>query len=298
MMHRIESSWASRPQAGVPSGQSSQAPTSVTGLSGNTINVAGVGFDPLTLNQGDVRTAGGPDTSTSQTSTLAPSSQYSCRMLFVLLCVPYGWSGIPELKSSVIQIPESQDDDAFFREFQKHYRSLRGFMHSWFDLREFSFCHAARFEKWDLDSLGWFCDEMPPDQDIYEYVPQPAPKPYMGLLTRHEWWHRFHRPARTRGVRNAFQKMPKRTRPFQISTDASREYVWGLHAHLRLSVKMVLMWTTLILFIITLGGWIFMTQWLSHHSGDLQNAAVPVTLVMMTWGLLSLPLSWVINEDN
>jgi hypothetical protein len=120
-MHRIESSSASRPQAGVPSGQSSQAPTSVTGLSGNTINVTGVGFDPLTLNQGDVHTVGGPDTSTSQSSTPAPSSQYSCRMLFVLLCVPYGWSGIPELKSSVIQIPESQDDDAFFREFRKHY---------------------------------------------------------------------------------------------------------------------------------------------------------------------------------
>ena len=240
--------------------------------------------------------AGGSNTAASPPLTPASSSQYSSRVLFVLLCVPCGWFGVPELKSSVIEMPESQDDDAFFREFRKHYRSARGFVHYWFDVRQFSFCHASRFEKWDVDSLGWCCNEMPPDQDTYEYVPQPPAEPYERILTKHEWWDHFYRPAKTQGLQGAFKKMPKRKHPFQISMDASREYVWGLHAHFRISNKMVLMWTMLVIFVITLGGWVFMTLWLLHHSGDLQNAVVPVTLVMMALGLLCLPLSWCISS--
>jgi hypothetical protein len=166
-VHQIESGSTSRPQAGLPSGQFYQTTRPATDISSTTGIVAGTS-EPLASTQGNIHTARGPSTVASIPSTPAPSCQYSSRVLYVLLCVPYGWFGVPELKSSVIEIRESQDDDVFFDEFRKHYRSLRGFMHYWFDPRQFSFCHASRFEKWDVDSLGWFCDEMPTDHVRYE----------------------------------------------------------------------------------------------------------------------------------
>lgn len=292
----MHSGSTSRPQAGLPSGQFYRTTRPATDISGTTGIVAGTS-EPVASNQGNIRTARGPSTVASIPSTPAPSCGYSSRLLYVLLCVPYGWFGVPELKSSVIEIRESQDDDVFFDEFRKHYRSLRGFMHYWFDPRQFSFCHASRFEKWDVDSLGWFCDEMPTDHVRYEYVPQPPREPYKGLLTKRQWRCRFHRPARTPGLKGAFQRIPKRNCPFQISTDASHEDVWGLHAQLRVSDKLLFMWMTLIVFVITLGGWIFMMRWLFYHPGDLQSAVAPVTLIMMAWGLLCLPLSWVSKKD-
>jgi hypothetical protein len=286
-----------RPQGALPSGQSYRAAMSATAVGSPAGIVAGASSRPLASTQGNVHTVRGLSAVASLPSTPAPSSQYSSRVLYVLLCVPYGWFGDPELKNSVIEIPESHDDDAFFIEFRKHYRSMRGFMHYWFDPRQFSFCHASRFEKWDIDSLGWFCDEMPTDQATYEYIPQPPREPYKGLLTKQQWRRCFHGPARTPGLKAALPRIPKRNCPFQISTDASQEYVWGLHAQLRFSDKILFMWTTLIMLVITLGGWIFMSRWLFHHSGDLQNAVAPVTLIMMAWGLLCLPLSWVSKRD-
>jgi hypothetical protein len=297
-MRQTESGLTSRPQAEVPSVQSSQTTRSSTEVTGITGIAASTSSEPLASSQRNMHTARARCVAAALPSTPAPSSLYSSRVLYVLLCVPYGWFGDPEIKNSVIEIRESEDDDAFFCEFRKHYRSLRGFVHYWFDPRQFSYCHASRFEKWDVDSLGWFCDEMPTDQAIYEYAPQPPSEPYKGLLTIHEWRHRFHGPGRTRGLQSALQKIPKRNCPFQISTDASREYVWGLHARLRVSDKILLMWTTLITFVITLGGWVFMSRWLFHHSGDLQDAVAPVTLIMMAWGLVCLPLSWVFKRDT
>lgn len=296
-MHQAENGPTSRPQAGFPAQPPSQTTTSPTKLNCSTGTMGATGSGSLASSQDDIYTARRPEIATAVPSNSTSSSQYSSRMLYVLLCVPSGWFGFPELKTSVIEIRESQDDNAFFCDFRKHYRSLRGFIPHWFDLREFSLCHTSRFEKWDVDSLGWFCDEMPADQAIYEYVPQPPPQPYECILTKHEWRHRFNQSARTPGLQNAIQRMPKRNCPFQISADASREYVWGLRAQLQVSVKKVLMWMTLIIFMVTLAGWVFMTQWLIHHSGDLQNAVAPVTLIMMTLGLLCLPLSWVFKAD-
>lgn len=60
--------------------------------------------------------------------------------------------------------------------------------------------------------------------------------------------------------------------------------MWGLHVELRPSFLVVLMWQIAI----TAGGWAFMGWWLSSHKGDLQNAAVPVTLIVTAvialWG--------------
>ena len=63
--------------------------------------------------------------------------------------------------------------------------------------------------------------------------------------------------------------------------------MWGLHVELRPSFLVVLMWQI----VITAGGWAFMAWWLSRHPGDLQNAAVPVTLIVMAVMALWAPIS-------
>jgi hypothetical protein len=217
-----------------------------------------------------------PKPASGPSSNVASIVQCPSRPLFVLLCVPRGWTELAALKYSIIEISETQHDDAFFEELRSHYRALRGFWHHWFDPRQFSFCHASRFERYGADRLGWWCNEMPPDEKIYEYIPRPAATPYKRLLPKHEWHERFYQVFRNQGLREAVEMMPKRNCRFQISTHVSREYMWGLHAQLRISDKMVFAWVLAI----TLGGWVFMAWWLRHHPGDLQNASVPITLII------------------
>src|SRR5436309_11325063 len=71
--------------------------------------------------------------------------QHPSHPLFVLLCIPKGWTGLAALTYSILEIPESQDDDAFFGELRSHYRTLHDFWYHWFDPRQFSLWHASRF---------------------------------------------------------------------------------------------------------------------------------------------------------
>jgi hypothetical protein len=181
---------------------------------------------------------------------------------------------------------DSTTDDEFFEAFRKKYRSLRGFWRYWLHPRHFAFCHATKFEKFYVESLGKVYNEMPEEKN-YLYIPKPAPVPYVAPLTVHEWEKRFHGCVKTRGLNDALQRIPKRNQPFQLSTHSCREYMWGLHAHSRISARMVVLWQ----FFITLGGWCFAAWWLKDHHGDLQNAAVPVTLIIGALMLLWLPLN-------
>jgi hypothetical protein len=70
--------------------------------------------------------------------------------------------------------------------------------------------------------------------------------------------------------------MPKRNCRFQISTHVSGEDVWALRAQLQISAEMVFAGVLAI----TLGGWVFIPRWLRHHAGDLQNASVPIELII------------------
>ena len=62
--------------------------------------------------------------------------------------------------------------------------------------------------------------------------------------------------------------------------------MWGLHVELQPSFLVVLMWQVAI----TAGGWAFMGWWLSRHQGDLQNAAVPVTIIVTAMMALWAPI--------
>jgi hypothetical protein len=206
----------------------------------------------------------------------------STTALFVLVCVPRNG----QLQPGVIPIVDSATDYEFFAALRKEYRSLRGFWRYWLDPRQFVFCHVTKFEKFDVQSLGRICNEMPAE-DSYLYIPKPAPVPYIAPLSVEEWEKRFYGCIKTRGLNDALQRIPKRKCRFELSTHVPREYMWGLHAHCRISAAMVVLWQ----FFITFGGWCFAGWWLKHHHGDLQNAAVPLTLIIGALMLLWLPLN-------
>ena len=63
--------------------------------------------------------------------------------------------------------------------------------------------------------------------------------------------------------------------------------MWGLFAELKISFFRVAVWFC----VITLFGWIFLGWWLAAHSGDLQDVAAPLTVIMMAMLGLWVPLN-------
>lgn len=178
---------------------------------------------------------GNPRPASKPSSNVASIPQHPSHPLFVLLWIDQ----LATLKYSIIEIYESQDDDAFLEKPRSHYWTLCDFWHHWLDPRQFSFCRALRFVRYGANRLGWWWNEIPLDKKICEYILRPATTPYKGLLPKHEWRERFYQVFRSRGLQEAVERMPKRNCRFQISTHVSGEDVWGLRAQLQISAEMV-----------------------------------------------------------
>jgi hypothetical protein len=188
-------------------------------------------------------------------------------------------------------------DEDFFRKFKRTYISLRGRLRYYLDPRQFAFCHASRFEKYHINRLGTVCHEMPPSNEIaYTYYPKPYHRPYLPPLTRHEWQDRFHNLLpRANGINvDALSKLPRRSQRFNLQTYISRETIWGLHAQVHISAAVVAAWQL----VITTGGWVFIGWWLKDHPDDLQNASVPITLIIGAVMLLWLPLGEKFRDES
>jgi hypothetical protein len=56
-----------------------------------------------------------------------------------------------------------------------------------------------------------------------------------------------------------------------------RERMYGAYVR---SCRSPLRWSSRGVLAITLGGWVFIPRWLRHHAGDLQNASVPIELII------------------
>ena len=217
----------------------------------------------------------------------------SADKLWVLLCVPHG----KKVRAEAIETKPGITDEDFFKKFKSTYISLRGRLRYYLDPNQFAFCHATRFDKYHINRLGTVCNEMPPsDETTYLYNPKPYYRPYRPPLTKHEWQDRFHSLLpRSYGIKaDALFKLPKRSQRFNLQTHVSRETIWGLHVQVRISAAMVVAW----LLAITIGGWIFAGWWLKDHPGDLQNASVPITLIIGALMLLWLPLGEKFRDES
>ena len=96
------------------------------------------------------------------------------------------------------------------------------------------------------------------------------------------YFHRCKKPCRLR--LDAVDRIPKRTSRLEMEGDA-RSSFWGLYAVERISFLKIAVYHSIII----IPSLIFMFLWLSYwgHSGDLQNASVPLLC-----GLALLSLLW------
>ncbi|KAL9105458.1 MAG: hypothetical protein Q9227_009367 [Pyrenula ochraceoflavens] len=205
---------------------------------------------------------------------------------YLLLCVER-WG---RNRAAEMPVFSSDSDDVFFERFKIYYRDLRGFWQYWLDPRQLAFCHATHFEKWNVSKLAKVCDGMPDVGRVdYEYVPKPPAEPYRHPpVSEHEWLERIYDNVQTGGLREAIPLLPMRTKRHQIHVHLTgREKMWGLHARLRPSAKLIIIW----MMFITVGGWVFIPLWLRAHGGDLQNATTPIIVIMTALAVLWIPLS-------
>lgn len=191
---------------------------------------------------------------------------------FILLCVDRRG----RLRPAQLNVADYPSDDEFFQSLKSTYINLRGFWHYWFHPEELDHCSFSKFERYFVNSLSWKCNELPEDAE-YEYTRQLPLKPYVAPIPPEEWRHRF-QGLKTNAHLEALPLIPQRLRRFQLSTHVRREDLWGLNVEYRICLKVVVMWH----FFITAGGWIFVGWWLGDHPGDLQNAAVPISLILGT----------------
>lgn len=104
-----------------------------------------------------------------------------------------------------------------------------------------------------------------------------------GLTCR--FLHRCKKPCRT--SREAVERIPKKLRPLEEG-GAHRENFWGILAIEKISALAVAIYHALIL----TGPFAFWFLWLFKwgHPGDLQNASIPVAVVIGLLSLFWLPL--------
>lgn len=203
--------------------------------------------------------------------------------LYILFCA---FRGI-QLQHSQLEIAKCRNDDIFFENLRLEYKRMRGFWRYWLDPRQFDHCEFVKFTRFYVGELARVGQDLP-QSVLYQYQPRPPGPHDNPPITPHEFRVRFYRLRNTCGSKEALDRIPKRAKSFQVNLHIGGvEHMWGLQAVLRTSFVMVAIWQVLI----TAGGWAFMGWWLSRHSGDLQNAVIPVTVIITAIMVLWLPLN-------
>jgi hypothetical protein len=95
----------------------------------------------------------------------------------------------------------------------------------------------------------------------------------------------FHDCLPRLNTKRAIERIPKKKSPFDTSsTDDKKAYAWGLEARHEISAAYVAFYHLLIL-TLPFGFW---GWWQATHPSDLQNASIPVTVVLamlsLFWG--------------
>ncbi len=212
-------------------------------------------------------------------------------------------------------------DDLLFWTLKQQYKQRRGSLRFWLSIWKLSHCDFVKvvsnsiynffnayyyqFEKIWADAIVYREKDLPTDT-LYDYDPRP-PNAHDPPISPHEFevafascgdrcsLATFHECSRVPDRCFALKRIPKRKLQVEMKTDV-REDLWGLQAQHAISFLGVLSYHCLIL-----GGPIgFWAWWLVKHPGDLQSAAVPVTvsltLLSLFWssaGILKGSRGWV-----
>ncbi|KAL9123905.1 MAG: hypothetical protein Q9217_006710, partial [Psora testacea] len=204
--------------------------------------------------------------------------------LYILFCINQS----SHIQHTQIHAQKYLHDDAhFINMLRSEYRRLRGLIRYHLSPFIFSHCSFVKYTRFYVNELAHVGPSLPVDP-TYVYHPRP-PGPHQDPpISPHEFYRRFYSDhCNPCGRGEALERIPKRLNRFQISLHVDgREDMWGLHVELRPSFLRILIWQIAI----TAGGWIFMAWWLSKGTGDLQGAAVPVTIILSALVVLWVPL--------
>ncbi|KAL2836694.1 hypothetical protein BJX68DRAFT_259827 [Aspergillus pseudodeflectus] len=194
------------------------------------------------------------------------------------------------LAPAQILINGQSTDHSFFQELRKCYHTNRGRVRLWFSIWRLDFCEVVKFNRLTVEHMVREHRDLPTDQD-YLYNPRAGNEhaknpPFSSHLFNALFytcqqpctWPIPHdcMPQPTRVVH--IQRIPKRTRCFQGDQSSP---IWGLEAKFAISFAYILMYHCVIL----AGPFVFFAIWLRYHPDNLQDASVPVTIVL---GSLSL----------
>lgn len=202
---------------------------------------------------------------------------------YVLFCL-YQKS---QIQHAQIEAAKCRTDEDFFEDMRRAFRRLRGFWRFWFSPFQFDHCEFVKFTRFYVNELARVGRSLPLDF-IYQYSPSPPGPHEDPPISPHEFRRRFYtnliNPCRRQ---EALERIPKRQKRFQVNLHVDgREDMWGLHVELRPCFLIIILWQMLI----TAAGWGFMGWWLSRHGGDIQSAAVPVTLIITAVMALWVPI--------
>ncbi|KAL6165452.1 hypothetical protein ACJQWK_08678 [Exserohilum turcicum] len=176
----------------------------------------------------------------------------------------------------------------FFHELRRRYNSLRPFLRRWLSIWVYSHCDFYQCDKWEAYLYEPRREEFPNGVE-YQYAPRPMDP--MPPITPHQFYHRFHacydpRPyfhfyhkcrSFNKFTRDHLRMIPKRELTIVEGSD-KQEAFWGIFARERPSILRLLLYN----FACALPCIIFFFMWLFSwgHSGDLQTASVPISVML------------------
>ncbi|KAK1991768.1 hypothetical protein LX36DRAFT_589782 [Colletotrichum falcatum] len=189
----------------------------------------------------------------------------------------------------------------FFMDLKSRYRSLRGNLRMYFSVWTYSHCDFYMCEKFEQ---GMFVPKKEHDfpsgfNADYDFIPKPVDREQIPPVTPHEFYKRFyacydptpmlhfyHRCTRLAGHSgDVLDRFPKKKTELEEGGDG-RETFWGIYARENVALARVLVYN----FICITPTLVFFFAWLIPHGSDeMQNAAVPVSVMVamlsLFWGV-------------
>ncbi|KAL4734433.1 hypothetical protein BDV11DRAFT_174782 [Aspergillus similis] len=189
------------------------------------------------------------------------------------------------------------DDNAFFQTLRSDYCRLRGWLRNYLSVWRYSHCDFYQFEKFDDSRYApKLKDDYPKSRDHYEY--NPYPMDIVPPITDHEFnsrfyecycsnkhrlLHFFHPCKKASGHScDALQLLPKKKTQLEQHGD-KRQPFWGIYAQEIVCFRWVVAYHVVCLLPMVV--FFFLWMFPLGFKGDLQDAAVPLTLML---GMLSL----------
>ncbi|KAK0763040.1 hypothetical protein N5P37_004023 [Trichoderma harzianum] len=189
-----------------------------------------------------------------------------------------------------IHVTNQTTDSHIFQELKRCYMIYRGRLRLWLSVWRLDYCEVVKFSRLTPDRMVREYRELPSDKD-YHYDPRAGERDVRNPpISPHHFQTLFYAcqspctwpfphdciPLVANTVNLA--RIPKRTREFEKDQGSP---IWGFETVFAVSFSYVLAYHL----VMVAGPFIFWGLWMKFHTDDLQNASVPITVVI---GALSL----------